>query len=479
MAQTVVENPALFSQGRQYKEVIGIFAAILAAAIILLLPTPEGLSEVGKRTGAIFVAGLILWTTEAIPIAITALLVIILQPLMGVTETRQAFSTFMSPVFFFVIAMFCIAGSMIKTGVDQRFATWLLSKGGTGSGSVVFSFMVGTGAISMIMSDIPACAIWMALGLAILTRMDLQPGKTNFGKALMLGIPIASLIGGVATPAGSSINIIGIDFIERYGNIRISFLSWTLIGLPMVIVLIPIAWWVLMWFFPPEKGVSERLHEIRQMDGDLPPMSSSQKKTLILLSIMIVLWILSSWYPKQLDLTIIALAGAIAMFLPGINLLTWKEAEKVIGWDSVFIIGSVSSLGDSSNKSGLAKWMVDYMLGGLYGWDPFWIIMAISAFTVLIHLIMPIATVINAVFIPPIILLAQATGQNPALYALPVAFTASCSFLLPIDAVCLVTYSKGYYRMFDLLIPGLVISFFWVILMTLLMFFIGPWIGLF
>jgi sodium-dependent dicarboxylate transporter 2/3/5 len=93
-------------------------------------------------------------------------------------------------------------------------------------------------------------------------------------------------------------------------------------------------------------------------------------------------------------------------------------------------------------------------------------------------LILPIGPVVNAVLIPPIALLATASGQNPALYALPVAFTASCAFLLPLDAVPLITYSKGYYRMFDMLIPGTIISIFWVILMTLLMVVLAPMLGL-
>ena len=93
---------------------------------------------------------------------------------------------------------------------------------------------------------------------------------------------------------------------------------------------------------------------------------------------------------------------------------------------------------------------------------------AISAFTVVIHLMLPIAPVINAVMIPPIMALGAAAGVNPALYAPPVIFTASCTFLLPLDAVPLVTYSRGYYRMFDMLPAGLVISAVWVVLMTAL-----------
>ena len=101
----------------------------------------------------------------------------------------------------------------------------------------------------------------------------------------------------------------------------------------------------------------------------------------------------------------------------------------------------------------------------------------ISAFTVILHLPLPIAPTINAVLIPAMVVLAKDAGINPAIFALPVAFTASCAFLLPLDAVPLVTYSRGYYRMFDMLVPGTIISIFWVVIMTVLMLTIGPMIG--
>jgi sodium-dependent dicarboxylate transporter 2/3/5 len=166
------------------------------------------------------------------------------------------------------------------------------------------------------------------------------------------------------------------------------------------------------------------------------------------------------------------------MFLPGVALFTWKEAQASTDWATLMMIGGVTTLGIASRQTGLAKWLADSALAGMGDWGIVWVIAAISAFTVVIHLMLPIAPVINAVMIPPIMVLGAAAGVNPALYALPVVFTASCAFLLPMDAVPLVTYSKGYYRMFDMFLPGLVISVIWVILMTALMMTIGPMIGL-
>ncbi len=451
----------------------GIAAAVLASTIVLLLPQPAGLSPEGKRMAAIFLTALILWTSEAIPVAVTALLVIILQPIFRVEDLRTALNSFISPVFFFVIAMFCIAEAITSSGLDRRFGHWLLSRAGTDSRRALLAIMVGTAAISTIMSDVPTCAIFMAIALGLFAKMKLEPGTSRFAKAVMIGVPIASLIGGVGTPAGSSVNILGLHFIEQYGKIRVPFLHWMAIGMPMVVVLVPLAWWVLVRCFPPEIKTITELADLDRERAKLGPLGPAQKKVILIISSMMVLWILSTWI-SQLDVVLIGIAGAVVMFLPGIEVINWKQAERGIGWDTLLMIGGVTSLGAACVETGLAKWLVDAALGEMRGWSPFWAVAVISAFTVVIHLLLPIGPVVNAVIIPPISLLALSAGQNPVLYGLPVAFTASCAFLLPLDAVPLITYSKGYYRMLDMFLPGAIISFFWIILMTLLIISLSP-----
>jgi solute carrier family 13 (sodium-dependent dicarboxylate transporter), member 2/3/5 len=326
------------------------------------------------------------------------------------------------------------------------------------------------------MADVPCCAIFMAIALELLRKLGLPPGASRFGKAVMIGIPIASLIGGVGTPAGSSVNILGLYFVERHGHVRVPFLTWAALGLPLVAVLLPFAAWVLCRVYPPER---ERLTELLDGDdGERARLTAAERKALGILGLMIAFWVAGTWYP-QIDIVVVGVAGAVALFLPGVRLLTWPEAERSTGWDALFMIGGVTSLGAASVDTGLAKWMVDGMLGGMQGWPVVAVLAAISAFAVVIHLVLPIAPVVNAVLIPPIVLLAAGSGHHPALYALPVAFTASCAFLLPLDAVSLVTFSKGYYRMFDMLLPGAIISLAWVLVLTALMVALGPPLGLF
>lgn len=472
-------------------KLLPVIVAVLIAASVFIIPysdsSGEGKSVIfslqSRSLAAIFIFTLILWATETFPIAITALLAIVLQPLLGVNETRDAFAAFMSPVFFFVIAMFIIAGCITESRLDKRFALFLLHKAGTKSTRILLALMIGTAVLSSIMSDVPACAVFMTIALGIISKSQVQQGQSNFAKALMIGIPISALIGGVATPAGSSINVLALDLLEVFAqqhelDIQVTFIQWMALGVPMAIVLVPLSWSLLIWFYPPEIeqiGSESLIISERQQLG---VFSKPELKVITILLIMMVCWIAGSWI-KPLNVAVVALLGAIIMFMPGINLITWEKAEQYIGWDVLLIIGSVTSLGQASVKTGLADWLVQATMSGISDWPLLWLISFISLLTVIIHLPLPIAPVVNAVLIPPIAALALSMNIDPVILVLPVAFTASCAFLLPLDAVPLITYAKGYYRMLDMLKPGLMISFAWIIIMTVVMLWIAPLVQLY
>jgi sodium-dependent dicarboxylate transporter 2/3/5 len=326
------------------------------------------------------------------------------------------------------------------------------------------------------MSDVPGCALFMAVAVGVMTQAGVVPGS-SFGKAVMIGVPFASLIGGAATPAGSSVNIIGMHFIEQYGKVRVPFVSWMAIGIPMVLVLLPAAWWALLRMHPPEISRIGPNVDFEAERAALGRWTAAERKTTALVGGMLILWVAGSWIPA-FDVVLVALAGTVIMFMPGVRLLTWKQAERAIGWDTLLMIGGVTALGAASVETGLAKWLVDSTLGGAGRW-PLWIaVAAISAFTLVIHLGLTIGPVVNAVIIPPVVMLALASGQSPAMFGLPVAFTASAAFLLPLDAVSLITYSRGYYRMTDMLAPGLIVSAVWIVWMTIVTVTLVPRLGL-
>ena len=477
MTKTMTAAPATGVGGVSMKEIGGLIAGVAALIIVLLLPTPAGLPPEGQRTAALFAFGLVLWSTEALPIAVTCLLTVILQPILRISPLGPAAVSFMSPVFFFVLAMFIIALAWMKTGLARRFALWMISKAGTGTNRVLSVMIIGTGLISTFLSDVPCAAIFMAIALGIFQKMGIKPGS-NFGKAVMLGIPIGSLIGGVGTPAGSSINLLGLSIMEQNGVPRIPFLTWMVIGMPMVAILLPVACLVLMKYYPPEIASIGDMSDIQKERKVMGPISAPEWKTLLIMGAMMTCWIAGNWFPTIFDTFLVGIAGACLMFMPGMNLFTWKEAQDATGWDALLRIGAVTSLGAACTRTGLAKYVVDSTMGGLTELSMIAVIFVICAFTVAIHLVVPINPAIVAAVIPPIIILGNTAGVNPAMYALPVVFTTSAAFLLPLDAVPLVTYGKGYYKMWDMFVPGLIISAVWVVVMTVLLRVLGPMLGL-
>ena len=470
------------------KAIFGILAAVVCGILVYFLlagfvvssgeaPGPHTLSPQGRSLAAVFVVALILWATEAIPIAITSLFMVVLPPLLSVVPSIKAAAVgFTTPVVFFVIGTYCLAFSLVECGIGRRFALWLFSHAGTTTKGALLALMIASAVLSALVSDVPAAAIGMALAIPFLDKLNVRPGASNLGKAMMIGIPIAALTGGVATPAGSSINMLGLNLLKASAGIEVGFLHWMALGIPMVIILIPFEWWAILKCYPPEIESVGDLNEFKEELHSMGKLKTTEKKVLTIMIILFVLWVASTWI-KQIDVATVSILGAVAMFLPGINILGWRQIEAAIGWETVLMIGSVTSLGIAASKTGLAGWMVTGTLGGITGWNMILLVALISAFVVVFHLPLPIAPAINAVLIPAMVVLANQAGINPALFALPVAFTASCAFLLPLDAVCLVTYSKGYYRMLDMALPGVLISIAWVIVMTAVMFIIAPMLG--
>ncbi len=443
------------------KKTLGMVLAVFIIAGFYISPVPQGLNEAGKNVLGLLLAGLVLWITEALPLAVTALALIILQPLLGIEDISAAFKAFMSPVIFFIIATFGISIAIMKTPLAARIARWLLQRAGNSSERVVLAFMIGTAVLSAIISVVPATAIFMSLALGILEASDCQPGTSNLGKCLMIGVPFGAMIGGMATPTGSAVNIMALYFLETYGQVRVPFIDWMVVGIPICLILVPISWYILVKVFKPEP-IDQRV--IEDLDREIEAgLSLIEIKLLIVTGVMMVLWIGSSWIPV-IDITMVAIAGLIAYFIPGIDVLEWDEFAEGVGWEAVLMVGGVTSLGAAVVQTGLGEWFVSQSLQGLASWGIIPATMAVGALANLLHLVIPISPAIIAVTVPSLLDLSGAANINPAIFAITTSFLAGCSMLLPLDAVPLITFTKRYYSMWDMFKVGSITSLIWVII---------------
>lgn len=205
-----------------------------------MLPAPEGLSPLGQRSIALMAAAISVWLLEPISVTFSAILFVLLQAPLGICKMPVAVSNFASPLFLFVFILFCLAIAMENSGLTRRLALYATIKSKGDPQRLVIFFICLASFASTVVADIPVCAMMLPVGLAVLEKNNVNISGSNFGSALLVGVGIGTLIGGVGTPAGSAMNILAIQLLATNANLNINFLQWSLIGLPMVIILTPI-----------------------------------------------------------------------------------------------------------------------------------------------------------------------------------------------------------------------------------------------
>lgn len=450
------------------KILYGLLAVALYLVLVYLLPTPSGLSPEGKKALAFMASAVLLWVTEVIPVGVSAMLLALLLPLLKIVPTSTAMQNFMIPTVIFVFSAFVIAIAFMKTGLGERLSLSVSGIFGNRSDRVVLSFMVATSAISTVLADIPTAVMMAGIAYPLLVANGCEPGKSNFGKAIMLGISVASSIGGVGTPAGSGMNVLALSLLRTNAKMEVSFLQWSAIGIPVAIVLTFIAWWILVKVYPSEFETVKGLDDLKSRRAALGALTSKEKMFAAIFSVTLLLWFTQTW--NKLDLPTVAVLTAAAFFLPGINLLSWDDVKGKIGWDVLLLIGSANALAYTLTVTKGSIWLANSLLGGMTSVGVVVLLGAVIGFGIIFHMIVPVGSAFLAVTIPVLAVMATKMGISPALLVVPMGFTASCVFLMPLDPNMLTTYNYKYWSFWDAMKPGLWISIAWLVVLTVAMY---------
>ncbi|MBS3787392.1 DASS family sodium-coupled anion symporter, partial [Candidatus Bipolaricaulota bacterium] len=360
------------------RQKIGLILGLTLFLLIIFLPA-EIHSPAAKKTLAIAVLMATWWVTEALPIPAVSLLPLALFPALGIMGSSEVASQYGHRLIFLFMGGFLIAVAMQKWDLHKRIALYIIRSIGTGPKQIVLGFMVASGFLSMWISNTATTMMMAAIGLAVVSFLATASeekaqikGKlrTNFGVALMLGIAYACSIGGMGTIIGSPPNALLVAFLENNFNQSISFLDWLIVGLPIVIILLPIAWWYLTNISSPIRlnkipGGEELIKEKIQ---ELGPMGKGEKRVLAVFILTAFLWIIRSfvispYLPMVGDATI-AISMALLLFLIPVNLekgefaLDWDWAIK-IPWGTLILFGGGLALAKGIENSGLAIWLAE------------------------------------------------------------------------------------------------------------------------
>lgn len=440
------------------KRIVGLISCLVIFFTTNLLPVPSGLDIAGRNTLALLLIALILWILEIVPLGITSIFLLALQPIMGITDIGTSMSSFGHPVVFFVIATFGISITITKVPLAKRMLIKILDKLGDNVNNVILAFMIATALISTVMSNIPATGLFMGIALGFLEVFNNEEDRKKTGRALMIAIPVAGMIGGIMTPVGSSINILSLSLLSEYTGINISFINWMLIGVPIGLILLPLAWFIIIKLYKPiniNKVTIDKFLETQTIDAKL---SKEEWKVFIILIAMLVFWIASSWI-SGLNVTIVAICGLIVMFLPGIDILDWNTYSKGVNWSVMLMVGSVLSIGNAVMSNGVGQWLLDNIFIISPDTNVIFVLIFLGIFIALLHLPLPIAPAIVTVMSYPLIGIASSMGINPSILIIPLAMYSGWCMLLPVDPVPLLTYSTGYYSMSDMAKGGSIITF--------------------
>lgn len=457
--------------GKYGKQYLGLIIGIIAIVITNVMAVPAGLTVAGWKTLGLMIFCIAIWVANTFPIGIGATLGMVMIHWLGIAGFGATLANFMKTATWFVVAAFAISCGLSETPLAKRLLRALVRISGTKTERVIFALMLATAIISTIMSNIPTCAMMMAVGYVILNGMDAKPGESRMGRVLMIGIPIAAMCGGIVTPAGSSVNVIGVELLKAAGY-NITFFQWMMYGVPCMIVLLPIGWWTLLKIFKPEPIPAEVVEKLMNPEDVQDKWTPAEKKSCIIIVLTLIFWILGSWIPV-LDMTAVATMAMVAFFLPGMNVYSFKQFTSSISWDAILTVGGVMCLGGAVASTGLGQWMVDTIFAGVTGWHPLVFLLFVSLVVNFIHLILPTAPAVCTIILPPMMAVAVAAGFSPLTMCFMVACMAGCVMLLPVDTLTVMTYATGYFTIPQLFKVGLINSLCWSVMMAVVPYIVS------
>ncbi len=460
---------------------IGFFLGPAVLLATIALPAPEQLSPAGWGVCACALLLAIWWITEAVPIPVTALLPLVLFPIVGVGTIAETSAPYANPIVFLFLGGFLIATAMVKWNLHKRLALTIISIVGTSPLRLVAGFMAATAFLSMWVSNTATTLMMLPVGVSVIALVDEHASdataRFRFSIVLLLAIAYGASIGGMGTLVGTPPNAFMAGFfLEQYGY-EISFVRWMLVGLPMIAVGLPLVFFVLTkWIYPIVlDAIPGGTRLIRSQLQSLGPMGRGEKIVATVFCATAVLWctrpLLTPFIPGLSDAAI-AMGGGLILFLIPVDFRKghfahdWAAANS-IPWGTLILFGGGLSLATAVTRTGLAVWMAD----GLTGLEVFPLIIillvVVGIIVFLTELVSNLATV--AAFLPPLAALAIALGQDPLFLAIPAALGASCAFMLPsATPPNAVIYGSGRVSVPQMTRAGMVLNLLCIVVITML-----------
>ena len=470
---------------------IGLYLGPILFILTRFFLELEGLSDQANAVLASTLWIAIWWITEAIPIAATSLLPIILFPLSGALPLADTTSSFGHRFVFLYLGGFILALAIQKWNLHKRIALNIIKVVGTNVQKIILGFMVATAFLSMWISNTATAVMMLPIGIAIIKQMkDLKNTSEDenliFGKALMLSIAYSASIGGIATLIGTPPNLVFAGIIQETYNIEISFLKWFQFGLPISILLLAISWVYLtkVAFKFKQNEFNKGKEEINRQLEELGSISYEEKIVLSVFVLTGLAWILRTYllnkFIPNLDDSIIALISGISLFLFQANnqegkkekIMNWEDAVK-LPWGILLLFGGGLAIAQGFQSSGLANWIAEN-LTQLNDFSLFIILLVlITVVNFLTEITSNLAT--TAMLLPILAPTAVTLGVHPYILMVGATLAASCAFMLPVATPPnAVVFGSNYLKISDMVRVGILMNIISIIIIFMMVYFILP-----
>ena len=413
---------------------------------ILSAPVPTGMNPIAMKAAAVSVLMAVFWVTEAVSIFATAFIPIALFPVLGVLNSKQIAESYGNHIVLLILGAFFVAKAIETNGLHKRIALGTIKVVGISRPKIILSFMIATGFLSMWTSNNSTTLMMLPIALAIITREEkMGSDVSRFGPALMLSIAYSASIGGTGTLVGTPPNLVFASILKEVfpKSPDVLFVDWLKIGIPFVLIFIPIAWIYLVRFF----NVSGKLHGSERIIHDeyrsLGQMTTAEKRVLCVVCFYALGFVFRKWWSGILEVeafakdSTVAFVAALFLFaLPSgrknnkgnnTNLLEWDDAKN-IPWAIAMLIGGGLAIASAFKHSGLVDWIGS--TASLEGTSPVLVVFLVVGGMVFLTEINS-NTATTAVFLPVLAGLSKAGGFHPFLLMVPATIAASCAFMLP------------------------------------------------
>jgi anion transporter len=432
----------------------GLLIAFIVLIIVLALPTPKGLSVAGQRTIGILLFAVITWISEAVTYPVSAtiiasLLMLLLgsAPALDKPGTTMGYGKAISMTFagisssgaILVGAALFLAAAMMSTGLDKRIALGILSKVGSKTNRIVAGMIFIGFVLAFFVPSTTArvgCIVPIVLGIIAAFGMK---NNSRFAALLMIATVHAASIWNIGIKTAAAQNMVAIGFINKELGADITWLHWFITAAPYAAIMSIILYFLCMKMLPPEtKEVAGGDEAVKKSMAELGPMKATEKKLVVISVVLLLFWVTEGILHK-VPTTLSTCVAVTLMFLPGINIMTWKQAQAKMSWGTLLLFGVGISLGTALLSTKAAAWMANQMVTGmgLAGMSVFAVFAIMALFLIVVHLGFASATAVASSMIPIMIAVLKSLniqGLNIVDITMLLQFVVSFGFILPVNS---------------------------------------------